>query len=412
MAQGEKKPVVMEADLAVPGGVATLWEDGKLAEAQRPDASGLKTADGSTVEAALTNRVRFDAAQSLTPTQMAHAQSNIGVTWPCNPNLLDNWYFGNAVDQRGGYVVPANTPYYSNTELSTQVGTVSAYAKAVKVNETYGTITVSGTTYYVAWSAAVRGYTGAVYGIDRWLLQATTYCNLIINDGYITLYAKDNDGLLQKLPAGQFSTGDTITVSVLTDTELLSKTITLTESVHVYPYDDNSIWNVAVGKINGIWHVWHLITYKQSTEQAINIKAAKLELGTTQTLAHQDANGNWVLNEIPDYGEQLARCQREYINLYQNESLGMIVSGSHSGNISLAAFDIPVPVTMRAKPVITDVVSYGNLVLSDGTTISISNVIVDCAHASSIRVFVNNTGSTVFGPASLVDFKFCFAAYI
>ena len=39
--------------------------------------------------------------------------------------------------------------------------------------------------------------------------------------------------------------------------------------------------------------------------------AAKLELGTTQTLAHQE-NGNWVLNEIPDYGEQLARCMRYY----------------------------------------------------------------------------------------------------
>lgn len=36
MAIGDKKPVVMEADLAVPGGVATLDADGKLAEGQRP----------------------------------------------------------------------------------------------------------------------------------------------------------------------------------------------------------------------------------------------------------------------------------------------------------------------------------------------------------------------------------------
>ena len=47
------------------------------------------------------------------------------------------------------------------------------------------------------------------------------------------------------------------------------------------------------------------------------LHAAKLELGTTQTLAHQDENGNWVLNEIPDYGEQLARCQR-YYQLYSS----------------------------------------------------------------------------------------------
>ena len=42
------------------------------------------------------------------------------------------------------------------------------------------------------------------------------------------------------------------------------------------------------------------------------IEAVKLELGNTQTLAHQDANGNWVLNEIPKYSEQLAECQRYY----------------------------------------------------------------------------------------------------
>lgn len=42
--------------------------------------------------------------------------------------------------------------------------------------------------------------------------------------------------------------------------------------------------------------------------------AVKLELGTQQTLAHQE-NGVWVLNEIPDYGEQLRRCQR-YCRVY------------------------------------------------------------------------------------------------
>ena len=47
------------------------------------------------------------------------------------------------------------------------------------------------------------------------------------------------------------------------------------------------------------------------------LKAIKLELGSQQTLAHQDADGNWVLNEIPGYGEQLARCQR-YFQLYSS----------------------------------------------------------------------------------------------
>ena len=41
------------------------------------------------------------------------------------------------------------------------------------------------------------------------------------------------------------------------------------------------------------------------------IFAAKLELSDRQTLAHQEGD-KWVLNEVPNYGEQLARCQRYY----------------------------------------------------------------------------------------------------
>ena len=40
------------------------------------------------------------------------------------------------------------------------------------------------------------------------------------------------------------------------------------------------------------------------------IRAAKLELGSQQTLAHQDAAGNWVLNDPPpDKTLELLKCQ-------------------------------------------------------------------------------------------------------
>ena len=43
----------------------------------------------------------------------------------------------------------------------------------------------------------------------------------------------------------------------------------------------------------------------------IKIAAAKLELGSQQTLAHRDASGNWVLNDPPpDPALELAKCQR------------------------------------------------------------------------------------------------------
>ena len=56
----------------------------------------------------------------------------------------------------------------------------------------------------------------------------------------------------------------------------------------------------------------------------------------------------WVLNEIPDYGEQLARCQR-----YQNVMNVRIKAG---GIEEWASF----PVTMRTTPGYTVLNSEGN----------------------------------------------------
>ena len=93
--------------------------------------------------------------------------------------------------------------------------------------------------------------------------------------------------------------------------------------------------------------------------------AAKLELGSQQTLAHQDADGNLVLNEIPDYGEQLARCQRYFIRIgvpaaSENSAIGF----ANCANATLANSHISTPVTMRAIPTAT----IKNIVLRKGIT--------------------------------------------
>lgn len=58
-------------------------------------------------------------------------------------------------------------------------------------------------------------------------------------------------------------------------------------------------------------------TYNDSTKTfsitatGQTIKAVKLEIGSYQTLAHNEGteeNPDWVLNEIPDYGEELVKC--------------------------------------------------------------------------------------------------------
>ena len=60
---------------------------------------------------------------------------------------------------------------------------------------------------------------------------------------------------------------------------------------------------------------YHIFVQARKGSGNLYIKAVKLEIGSQQTLAHKDTSGNWVLNEIPDYGEQLLRCQR-YFQLY------------------------------------------------------------------------------------------------
>ena len=200
--------------------------------------------------------VSFGRAQALTPQQLAQAQQNIGVTWACNPNLLQNWYFPLPVNQR----------------------------------DVSGTISTAG------------------YFLDGWKLVSGAVT--IGTDG-ITLNGTMTQ-VLEHAPAG------TVTASVLTP-EGVGKV------VPVYDGAAKTFTITAVGK---------------------KLLAAKLELGSVQTLAHQDSSGAWVLNEIPDYAEQLAACQRQLIPLSSYQC-----PAARLGTNEILFF-VPLPVTMRTLPAI------------------------------------------------------------
>ena len=92
--------------------------------------------------------------------------------------------------------------------------------------------------------------------------------------------------------------------------------------------------------------------------EAVGLVAIKLETGPQQTMAHQE-NGVWVLNEIPDYGEQLRRCQRYYCEGYA------IAVQSRDVN-----WTVPCPISMRAAPAVqySNVQSY-----LDGIAMTVSS---------------------------------------
>nr|DAV19824.1 MAG TPA: tail protein [Caudoviricetes sp.] len=225
-----------------------------------PDESGnvslsaedIPTSGGRSVQAVLD-----DKQEALTAGENISISGSVIATkaFPCNPNLLDNWYFGNPVNQRGAS----------------------------------GTISTEG------------------YFFDRWKLVSGS---VTINSGGIVL----NGTIAQVL---EHAAGQTVTATVLTPDGV-------TDVTPVYD-DETKTFTV--------------------TTQGKTIRAVKLELGTQQTLAHQE-NGAWGLNEIPDYGEQLRRCQR-YCRVYKSgEILPCLAYGQNEGWYASAAL----PFDLRAIP--------------------------------------------------------------
>lgn len=186
-----------------------------------------------------------------------------------NPNLLDNWYFGNPVNQRGQ--TEYNTTNYAIDKWRTWSEPTSAWLKVVD-----GGIKVAYTFFQYFEKALVDGILGKNVTISILFADGKLfYTTGFISKSGISYLAVDTNY------------GNVAHVALGVDTSYTGNT-------------SSNYFRVAITELGTL---------------SDTILAIKLELGTQQTLAHQDENGVWQLNEIPDYGEQLARCQR-YFQLY------------------------------------------------------------------------------------------------
>lgn len=271
-----------------------------------------------------------------------------------NDNLLMNWYFSNPVNRKNGYYVPIGTKYYTDSALTTAGSdvTTNTVIAATVVNSTYSYYTVSGTNYYVSTADVKKGYignNGLVSGIDKWRHYSSGGATFSISDdeGIVVDATGTNStwGFVQNIEDAVIEQGKTYTLSALakfgegsgyflsygvgrstlsgssanfqgSDTEykLYQLTFTVPESV-------DKQYNFRVrGNTNAVG--------------IAKILAVKLELGDTQTLAHQDKDGNWILNEIPDYQEEYERC-----SIYPVENSSMTFTGEGfipaSGNVTM-----------------------------------------------------------------------------
>lgn len=281
-------------------------------------ADDIQASGNASVQDELNNAVKYNTPQSLTAEQQAQARDNINApapyeagdnisitgriittkAFPCNPKLLDNWYWGNPVNQRG-------------------------------------------------WA---QGSTNYQYSLDRWISNDLT---VSVNDGYVTLTQSGQSNLfmVQRKEANIYKhgiAGRKVTISaLLKDGQLKTATVTAPE------YQENTaVQTVVDGLVLGAFSAQseHGFRIFPDVGQSFEIVAVGAEFGTQQTLAHKEY-GTWVQNEIPKFGDQLAACQRYYYRAHyvQYQTINMAYEDT-----AYAFVMLPLPVAMRIdNPVLT-----------------------------------------------------------
>ena len=253
--------------------------------------------------------VSYGRAQALTPVQKEQVLQNIGVTWACNPNLLDNHDY--AVNQRGITSITAGAGYYADRWRK--------YGNAATGTVARGDVHIvsPGTTTF-GWQQRMEA--------DR-LIEGLTYTlSFLIKPISI-------DDLTQiRLSYG--AALDTISGSIALPANTPLNAWTAFSYTFTLPESSDGFYNFRARA--------------SAVPCELEIGPAKLELGSVQTLAHQDSSGAWVLNEVPDYAEQLRRCQR-YLYI-QKTNTSMITNGVLTSGKTAIHFGVAVPASMRALP--------------------------------------------------------------
>lgn len=266
-------------------------------------AADIPTSGGVSVETKL-DTLGEEKQPLLTPGDNISISGSVIATkaFPCNPNLLDNWYFGNPINQRGQ-----------------------------------------------------TSYTGGGYAADRWKIGDGVTAALA-NGALSISYSTPGWNLVEPLD-NMLVPGVTYTLSCIYKASVnpIRLVVAWGDSQFFYneasPISDD--W--ALAQITGTIPANATISFNQAVIQSLgssagdfSLKAVKLELGSQQTLAHQE-NGAWVLNEIPDYGEQLRRCQRYYIR-YSAAGQAVLFTGIVRNNADVRA--VLTGLNMRTAPVV------------------------------------------------------------
>lgn len=296
---------------------------------------------------------------------------NLGLQYYTNTNLLYNWFFVRPVNQRDGYYIPAGTKY--NTLSWTEAGTTDKAYPVVGYSGQDPLINVNGTNYIVGKATQIPGYcTGYSYTIDRWKTEGNIVVTLD-NDGISIENVGDEAGQFkQDLPSDFSPEGTLLCISVIVKSVSGDARLLLSQSNSPFGHTVDFI-PLQTGLFSGSGNLMggnHKFSIYLAAGAKVKLVAVKLELGDQQTLAHKEGD-KWVLNEIPDYGEQLARCLYYAEKVESNDTPAITNSTFVPSGATSAVFILPYA-RKRTVPAINfnDVSNYRVIArsISGGTT--------------------------------------------
>lgn len=304
------------------------------------------------------------SATDPTPVSEALTASGGGV----NPNLLDNWFFGNPVNQRKGYYIPAGVEY---NDLSWKhAGTTDKAYPVVGYSGQDPLITIDGTNYIVGVASQVPGYCdGYSYSIDRWKSEGNIVVTFESDGISLENVGVEAGQFKQELPPDFSPEGTLLCISAIVKSASGDARLLLSQSNSPWEHTIDFI-PLQTGFFSGSGNLVsgnHKFSIYLGAGAKIKLAAVKLELGSTQTLAHKEGD-KWVLNEIPDFGEQLRRCQRHAFSpLYEAYATAVICNLFVSSVANGVAFgEVTLPVSMRNKPVFSGNASKFWIVAENG----------------------------------------------
>lgn len=205
-----------------------------------------------------------------------------------NPNLLRNWYFVGGGTGRG--VFPVN-------------------------------------------SRGQTSYPKNAYNIDGWFLNNTNNFGASLTNDALELTSASYTGAFVQF-VDNIQLGQEYTLSVM-----FSSGFIIATSGKLNNQSDIIRTGFSTGALVLAIDQFQVQCFGGNT---LPIKAVKLELGSEQTLAHQE-NGVWVLNEIPDYETEYYKCvtsDADSSDTYANQKVSNITVQCNSvGSSSLRYYN-------------------------------------------------------------------------